>query len=166
MWAEAVAREAEGVSLTLPEELWGAAKEEQDQRLPVPFIVERLTELLEGVEGRIPKGEIYKALGYDYDCDRDQDKLYRDAGRYGRDIHAALTRLGWKQTRPDNGGKRVRAYEKGTSGRWLIYLKHDSLGLRRGFVDHEETFARQVARDAQEKQGLPYPNAVEEAFGR
>jgi hypothetical protein len=130
LWAEVVAREAAGASLELPPALWAEAAEEQDRRLQVSPIVEKLAELLDGTEGALPTDEIYKALGLW--CE-DKVIFYREAARHGRDIRAALTRLGWNRTRPREGGDRKCAYTKGKTGRRLCFDEK-----KRAFVDQGE----------------------------
>jgi hypothetical protein len=130
LWAEVVAREATGVPLELPPSLWAEAAEEQDRRLQVSPIVEKLTELLDGFEGALPTDEIYKALGLW--CE-DKVIFYREAARHGRDIRAALTHLGWSQIRTKTDGRRTMAYEKGKTARRLCFDEK-----KRAFVDQGE----------------------------
>jgi len=130
LWAEAAAREARGESITLPEHLWEAARAEQNQRLVTTPVHEVLADALDGIEGRVAKCQVYRALNLADDVVRQR--------AVGPDVNAAMTRLGWRPTRfrqtpTDNP---VHGFEKGDSKQvyqWLLdrFVPIDAPGVLR-----------------------------------
>ena len=115
----------------IPAALWADAAEEQDRRLQVSPIVEKLTELLDGFEGILPTDEIYKALGLW--CE-DKVIFYREAARHGRDIRARWPSLRLDQNPAKRKGLIGRsAYaKKGKSGRACNSTEISAPSLTRG----------------------------------
>ena len=64
LWAEAAAREAEGVSIRLSKDLWGAAGEEQDaRRVEDPFYESLHSALGETLEGKLRSEDAWRIVG-------------------------------------------------------------------------------------------------------
>jgi predicted P-loop ATPase len=117
LWAEAALAEATGEPLIIPEELWGAAAERQNER----FIGDPWDDRLEGLERLAPQipSEIMKVggewrvsrnyllttmLNFDFKSVRGTD---------GRRLSASMHRLGWKgPIRLTVNGKRAHFYFK------------------------------------------------------
>jgi hypothetical protein len=121
LWAEAAAREAEGASIRLPENLWKVAAAEQDRRQVVEPFLEVLHEKLEGHEGTITTEDVWKLLGVSVDR--------RSVGNAGARMAAAMRKLGWEK--PNKLGQRRVAgritycYVKGDT----IEVQHQPLTL-------------------------------------
>jgi hypothetical protein len=113
LWAEAAESEASGVSVRLPEELWAAAAEEQEQRLtdnPFVSVLERV--LCEEddedrpMQGKIATEDLWTALGMTRPELRRQEHFEL--------LGAAMKRLGWTKTHLRSGsGKRKYFYVRG-----------------------------------------------------
>jgi hypothetical protein len=63
LWAEAVAREAEGESIRLPRELWPTAAREQKQRTITDPYIEVLTKYLGDKYGKIRSVDVWEIIG-------------------------------------------------------------------------------------------------------
>jgi hypothetical protein len=63
LWAEAAAREAEGVSIRLPKELWDAAGTEQEKHTIEEPWVEVIQELLGDIKGKLLCGDAWLLVG-------------------------------------------------------------------------------------------------------
>jgi predicted P-loop ATPase len=113
LWAEAVAAEAKGEALFLPEELRPQAKEAQASRQIFHPWREKLETLLDGHDGIIAKDDIYAALGI-------------ETGRLNKtfagEMANHLTQLGWTAARrrhPDKKLGRVHVFSRGQGENWL-----------------------------------------------
>jgi hypothetical protein len=113
LWAEAVAAEAKGEALFLPEELRPQAKEAQASRQISHPWREKLETLLDGREGIIVKDHLYAAL------DIETGRLNKTVAG---EIANHLTPLGWTATRlrhPDPKLGRVHVFRRGQGESWL-----------------------------------------------
>ena len=112
LWAEAYQRVKGGASTVLPEAMWSAAREAQDARVEVDPIKEQLTDMLEGVTGRILKEDLWLAIGRPHAASRTQ--------REKNQLTAAMRELGWEPRKPWHRKKRRECpcYAKGSSN-WL-----------------------------------------------
>lgn len=108
IWAEAAARESAGESIRLARHLWSVAGEHQAKRMVRDTFLDTLSELLEGVEGKLRADDVWAVVGLDDKGRRTQQQ--------GDRLHAAMTRLGWSRPPDDRlrfGGKRLSAWMKG-----------------------------------------------------
>ena len=95
LWAEAAVREAEGISLVLPVELWSDARIEQDKRLVADPFDELLADVkgdvyptVDGLEERVASRSLMiDVLGFKADRVSDMD---------AKRIAYCMRRLGWK----------------------------------------------------------------------
>jgi hypothetical protein len=111
LWAEATAREANGESIRLPEQLWSeAAEQQQDRMVDNPFVatldqtLREKDELKDGqwVEGKPMQGKI--ALE---DAWAILDiKLGQRTQKHNNDLGAAMKELGWEKKKLRVGGGR------------------------------------------------------------
>ncbi len=110
--AEAYVRAKDGESTVLPEAMWEAAREAQDARVEVDPIKEQLTDVLEGLSGRILKEALGLAMGRPPSASRTQ--------REKNQLTAAMRELGWATAKPWHRKKRRECpcYAKG-SNKWL-----------------------------------------------
>lgn len=118
LWAEAYFRATvNDESPNIPEPLWAEAAAAQDGRRVINPIEERLSELLDGVEGVIPKEQIWLALGRsDAAAVRQQREM--------NDLTDAMKKLGWKpEQRRAPRGKRVYVYVKPVLGPEPVWLE-------------------------------------------
>lgn len=110
IWAEAAAREADGESIRLPEQLWAVAGEHQLAREHIDPFMERLSERLDGIEGKVRANDIWDALGFADAGKRTQDHNVR--------LSAVMQKLGWR--RPASklrfDGRPQHAWVKGPEG--------------------------------------------------
>lgn len=90
LWAEAVALERAGESITLPEAMWADAAVEQEARRVKDPVEQTLSDALEGLTGFVPTCEIFKLLGF-----TDVSK----ANALDKAINRTMARLGWKSVR-------------------------------------------------------------------
>ena len=106
LWAEAAAREGEGVSIRLDPSLWGAAAEEQDaRRVEDPYVVSFRAALGE-MTGKLKNEDAWTILGIP-DGQRTQDHNAR--------LGDAMRELGWERTKLRFGGRNPDyAYVRGT----------------------------------------------------
>jgi virulence-associated protein E/bifunctional DNA primase/polymerase-like protein len=95
LWAEAYHRAKAGEPNAIPEGLWAAAAEAQEQRRVISAMEERICELLEDVTGFFETGELWKALGCPDVAQRNPHQLT---------FKQTLDRLGWKQKRKRRPG--------------------------------------------------------------
>lgn len=112
LWAEAYQRAKGGESTVLPACVWADAMAAQEARVEVDAIKEQLTELLEGVTGRVRKDDLWAVLGSKNALDRSQRTM--------NDLTAAMRDLGWvpeRQRHPDLK-RRAACYSKGAD-QWL-----------------------------------------------
>ena len=96
LWAEAVHLVSKGEKLFLPEHLHAAVTSAQEARILVNPVEQRLTELISGLHGILPKEELYAALGLDG---------ARTANRrtsHDQLINRVMENNGWKKTRKRN----------------------------------------------------------------
>jgi len=110
LWAEAAAREAEGVSIRLPEHLWAVASGEQSRRLLEDPFYEVLSERLDGLEGKVRSSDIWEVVGFGDKGRRTQDHNVRLSG--------VMKTLGWERPKSVlrfNGHPQV-AWVKGEPG--------------------------------------------------
>lgn len=105
LWAEAVAREAEGVALTLPRNLWDVAAEQQGERLPVDPWEEALAPSLDVQSGKVWSSDLWCFLGF--------DDLARRSQEHNSRLGAVMRRLGWSKARSRSPGARGYCYIKG-----------------------------------------------------
>jgi predicted P-loop ATPase len=110
LWAEAAAREAEGVSIRLPERLWSVAGAEQEGREVVDPIYETLSERLDGQSGKVRASDIWEVIGLGDQARRTQDHNMR--------VSSAMQRLGWHRPKSKLrfGGAPQHAWVKGQEG--------------------------------------------------
>ncbi len=87
LWAEAALREAGGVSIRLPEDLWPVAALDQEQRVVVDPMEDELVRFLPQDKTRIPRREIWAWIGLD---PAKQDK------KASMRLTQAMKRLGWR----------------------------------------------------------------------
>ena len=110
LWAEAAAREASGEAIRLPEHLWAVAGEHQAAREVMDPFLERLSERLDGQEGKVRASDIWAAVGLADDSKRTQDHNVR--------LSAVMQKLGWR--RPPSklrfDGRPQHAWVKGSPG--------------------------------------------------
>ena len=115
LWAEAAQREASGVSVRLPEELWTAAEAEQQERTvenPFLFALARLLRVDNSpdgggtMEGKVTTEALWSALG---------SKPGQRTQAHFEQFGAAMQELGWTRTRlrAGGGGARLYCYVKG-----------------------------------------------------
>jgi Virulence-associated protein E/Bifunctional DNA primase/polymerase, N-terminal len=115
LWAEAAAREASGVSIRLPEELWPvAAKERQKREIENPFVATLDSVLrekdemengawVEGkpMEGKITAEDVWRILGI---------QPVQRSQKHNENLGIAMLRLGWRRVNLRVGGGGHRAY--------------------------------------------------------
>jgi predicted P-loop ATPase len=104
IWAEAAARDAEGESINLPEELWPDATAEQERRLVVDAWEDEIGNTLGDRQGKITKTdvrEIVKRFGY-RGTDDDDKRL----------THIMMNQ-GWKDNRLRFNGERRTCWCRG-----------------------------------------------------
>lgn len=89
LWAEAAAREASGEAIRLPEHLWAVAGDHQAAREVMDPFLERLSERLDGLEGKVRASDIWAAVGLADDSKRTQDHNVR--------LSAVMQKLGWRR---------------------------------------------------------------------
>jgi len=123
LWAEAAAREAEGATITLPEELWEAAAVEQQARVITDPKAERLMDFLEDCEGFVATEELYQAL--------ELDPQHREQ-RHQSLISSTMQALGWEHLPSAHTVKdgdtviyRHRGWKKGETWRDCVLLLED-----------------------------------------
>ncbi|WP_425565367.1 VapE domain-containing protein [Sphingomonas limnosediminicola] len=110
LWAEASHREAQGVSIRLPERLWSAAAEHQASRLLEDPFYEILAERLQAIEaGKLAISDVWDALGLG-------DKARRTADM-GQRLANVMQSLGWTKSNSTLriGGTPRRAWIKGSA---------------------------------------------------
>jgi predicted P-loop ATPase len=119
LWAEAYARVKDGASTVLPETMWEAAREAQEARVEVDPIKEQLTNMLDGVTGRILKNDLWLAIGRRHAASRTQ--------REKNQLTAAMRELSFAAEKQWHGKKqrRCECYAKG-SNRWLELTADDT----------------------------------------
>jgi len=107
LWAEAAAREAEGVSIRLDRALWADAAEEQDaRRVEDPYVVS-FRAALGDMTGKLKTEDAWTILGIPHG-QRTQDHNAR--------LGDAMRELGWERTKLRFGGRNPEyAYARGTS---------------------------------------------------
>jgi predicted P-loop ATPase len=96
LWAEAAHREANGASIRLAQELWGAAGEEQAKRLaedPWVYALHEAFEHLDGSAKKISMGTVWTIL---------EVKGAQQTQEQSRRVGDAMRKLGWE--RPNTGG--------------------------------------------------------------
>ena len=134
LWAEATAREASGVSIRLPEELWAVAADEQRERvidnpftstldqvlrerIRMPHPTESLasiTKVGELMTGIITIEDLWTALGI---------RPSQRSQFHNENLAAALRDLGWNKTRRRFGsGARAYAYTRGEEPHKRIHV--------------------------------------------
>ncbi len=102
LWAEAVAQEATGGSIRLPEALWQAAADEQELRRVRDPWEDTLLKVLAG-KTRIPATELYAHVG----------KWEKATKSDGMRLRQVMERLGWRRmTVTDSKGNVVNGYGK------------------------------------------------------
>lgn len=110
LWAEAAAREAARESIRLPEHLWAAAGEQQASREVGDPFYERLSERLDGHDGKVRAGDIWEVVGLGDVGRRSQDDNVR--------LSAAMHKLGWRRPKSKLrfDGRPQNAWVKGDVG--------------------------------------------------
>ncbi|MER9860645.1 VapE domain-containing protein [Mesorhizobium sp. M0185] len=104
LWAEAVAREADGESIRLSSELWEAASEEQSTRAVEDPFVGALAEALGTLEGKLKSEDVWSILNIPIGS-RHQEHNAR--------LGEAMQVLGWERKKLRFGGPSTWAYVKG-----------------------------------------------------
>jgi predicted P-loop ATPase len=108
LWAEAAAREAAGESISLPEELWEAAREQQDARLEGDPWLEILAEVNGEAHGDVARVPTRHLLDEVLDIPRERQSQYQT-----KRLAAAMHKLGWGEPRNVRvRGKVVKGYER------------------------------------------------------
>jgi predicted P-loop ATPase len=105
LWAEAAQREATGVSIRLQQKLWTVAGEQQDQRMVHDPWRELLTDLLDGMNGKVQTTDLWNALGVDAER-RTQEQNYR--------LGSAMKAMGFERKILKFEGKNRRCYVRGS----------------------------------------------------
>ena len=111
LWAEAAAREAEGVSIRLDRELWSEAAKVQKLRTVTDPFTDTFRAILGKMEGKILSEDAWRVLGIPAGH-RTQDHN----ARFG----SALSELGWKRKRRRFKGKPAHCYVRGSEPLRLI----------------------------------------------
>lgn len=117
LWAEAVAREAEGASIRLDPALWGDAAAEQEQRKIEDPLVAVLGKALGDRTGKIAAADIWDLTGIP-PGQRTQEHNAR--------LGEAMRELGWERTKLRFDGKPTWAYARGDAderGRRIVVLR-------------------------------------------
>jgi hypothetical protein len=111
LWAEAYQRAKAGEPAVLPETMWELARAAQDARVEIDPIKEQLTELLDGVTGRVLKEDLWIAQGRPLAANRTQKEKNQ--------LTAAMRELGWaaEQQKHQKSKRRRQCYAKG-SAQW------------------------------------------------
>ncbi len=122
LWAEAVARELAGESIRLDPSLYAAAAREQDARRVEDPFVQRLSDALSGVEGKLRAGDAWEIVGVP-PGQRSQEHNAR--------LGDAMRELGWERTKRRFGGRPEWSYVKGNSSDELE-VERDDYGQVRG----------------------------------
>jgi len=104
LWAEACAREAQGVSIRLDRKLWAAAALEQEQRTVADPWVELIKDSLGDLEGKLPASEAWNIV--------DVDTAHRTQAHNER-LGTAMKASGWKRLKARFGDHVRWAYIKG-----------------------------------------------------
>lgn len=105
LWAEAAIRERAGGITRLPSDLWGAAADEQRERVTVDPFTEVLVQTLGHYEnGRISTDEVWDIVKVPIDRRSSQ----------GLRLGEAMKNLGWTRRRAKSKGRNFYAYHKGT----------------------------------------------------
>ena len=131
LWAEAAAREASGASIRLPERLWLAATQEQQQRqLENPFlsvldralrdtndpIEEDGEQVGRPMQGKISVEGVWALVGL-------RDHPGRRTQKHIELVGAAMRELGWERDRQRVGGQLKYCYIKGPQPYRLIEVE-------------------------------------------
>lgn len=108
LWAEASAREAEGESIRLANDLWGAAEAEQEKRTISDPYIERLRDVLGDMQGAIRSEDIWCVLSVNAG-----NRTQEHNARFGH----AMAELGWKKPNRDGTlrffGEKRHCYVRG-----------------------------------------------------
>jgi predicted P-loop ATPase len=118
LWAEAYKRAKDGEPAVLPSSVWAEARAVQSASVELDPITERLTEVLEGLSGRVLKEDLWLAVGRHHAANRTQ--------REKNSLTAAMREQGWKAERHRyKKGRKRECYAKG-SDRWLDWDAGDA----------------------------------------
>jgi predicted P-loop ATPase len=104
LWAEAAARDAEGVAIRLDPSLWPlAAAEQEARRIEDPY-VEVLSETLSNKEGKVKAQDLWRLIDV---------PVGQRNGTHARRLGAIMRQLGWARDKARFGGPPERCYLKG-----------------------------------------------------
>lgn len=110
IWGEAAALEARGESIRLPETLWEAAGQEQNERAVGNAFTDVLAPLLDGWEGTIRSDDVWRLVHIPV------ERRDAQAAKLGN----AMRSLGWtRKQKRFGGGTRVPCYIRGTESTLL-----------------------------------------------
>jgi hypothetical protein len=143
LWAEAAHLEATGMSITLAEELWPVATKEQQARMVIDPVEERIEDLVGDRTGTLPMEEIYRAIGLG------SERTTQRTSKTDATIRRVMTKLGWEWTRirsprallGGRGDNRVRVWQRGDSSQWWIFGGNEFVSPT-GDAEVEATVAR------------------------
>ncbi|MGX0966333.1 hypothetical protein AB7M63_006782 [Bradyrhizobium japonicum] len=119
LWAEAAAREAHGVSIRLPEELWPLAAQEQAARLAVHPWQEKLDGLLGDRQGVIRGADVWRLL--DIPIGNLQQK-------HGAQVGGIMRALGFTRKQKRFGGNPVGVFVRGDNEEIAIHVRYGDTG--------------------------------------
>jgi hypothetical protein len=118
LWAEAAAREAEGVSIRLDRKLWAAAAEEQEARRIGDPWEEIIEAELADKQGRMTVEAAWQLIGVPTD---------RRGPEHNARLGAIMRKAGWERARVRDAGERHYVYTKG-DGKWWIDVREARQG--------------------------------------
>jgi hypothetical protein len=115
LWAEAVAAEANGESITLDSDLWAVAGIEQERATLDNAFYEKVEALLGGYAGKIQPEDLWNALGYaDLRGRGQQQALW---------LVQTMQKLGWEKKPIKWKTKTIRGWAKGYTGIMLTFAQ-------------------------------------------
>ena len=119
LWAEAACLEEAETPVALPQELWGeAASQNEERELDEPWF-EELSPLLDSLTGNVAVGEICMALGI---------PIERQSRITSSRIRAVMIKLGWEWRMRRFDDRRLRVWEKGNRDERKVARKFTCIG--------------------------------------
>jgi predicted P-loop ATPase len=120
LWAEAAAREAQGVSIRLDRSLWEEAAKEQEERTVAEPWIELINNVFGDMKGKLPTMEVWRIV--------DVSRALRTQSHNER-LGTAMRACGWERKQTHIGGKMVWCYVRGQQPYKMLTLSDDATSV-------------------------------------